>query len=52
MKCATPLTGKLAENQEAIARQKNSFNLVMHELVREVTSPNQVVREQVSRWRW
>ena len=47
MKCASPLSGKVASNPDAVALQKTSFNHVMHELVREVTSPNQIVREQV-----
>nr|XP_018666778.1 transformation/transcription domain-associated protein isoform X1 [Ciona intestinalis]XP_018666779.1 transformation/transcription domain-associated protein isoform X2 [Ciona intestinalis] len=46
IKCATPLTGELAEDQDALRLQQTSFNRVMHELVREVTSPNKLVREQ------
>jgi len=46
-KCASPLPPELAEDAEALSFQQNSFNRVMHELVREVTSPNQLVREQV-----
>nr|XP_039255466.1 transformation/transcription domain-associated protein-like [Styela clava] len=45
-KCASPLTSPLSEDREAVALQTTSFNQVMRELVREVTSPNQLVREQ------
>ena len=35
------------ENEEALAAQKKSFHEVTHELVRQITSPNTIVREQV-----
>lgn len=37
-----------AETPELTAARKKSFHEVTHELVRQVTSPNTLVREQVS----
>lgn len=37
------------KTDELIAAQKKSFHEVTHELVRQVTSPNTLVREQVSK---
>jgi len=42
--CARPLP--LADNELATAQSKSMFDTV-HELVRHVTSPNTVVRDQV-----
>ncbi|XP_072179557.1 transformation/transcription domain-associated protein-like [Diadema setosum] len=44
--CATPATGADAENPKLAAAQQKAFHDVTRELVREVTSPNQTVREQ------
>ena len=46
-KCATPLGPGLAEDKEIVVLHHTSFNRVLHKLVREVTSPNLLVREQV-----
>ena len=45
--CATPPTGADAENPKLAVAQQKAFHDVTRELVREVTSPNQTVREQV-----
>ncbi|XP_030846194.1 transformation/transcription domain-associated protein [Strongylocentrotus purpuratus] len=44
--CATPPTGADAENPKLAVAQQKAFHDVTRELVREVTSPNQTVREQ------
>lgn len=45
--CAKPITPD-DSNEEVISAQKKSLYDVIHELVRLVTSPNTLVREQVS----
>ncbi|XP_077870553.1 transformation/transcription domain-associated protein [Saccoglossus kowalevskii] len=45
-KCASPLKGEESLDADLVAAQKKSFHEVTHELVREVTSPNETVREQ------
>nr|XP_054766791.1 transformation/transcription domain-associated protein-like [Lytechinus pictus] len=44
--CATPPSGADAENPKLAVAQQKAFHDVTRELVREVTSPNQTVREQ------
>ena len=46
VKCATPFEADKS-NEELISAQKKSFNEITHELVRQITSPNTIVREQV-----
>ncbi|XP_073671809.1 transformation/transcription domain-associated protein isoform X3 [Paramisgurnus dabryanus] len=45
IRCATPLKDE-EKTEELKAAQENSFRLVTHDLVREVTSPNSTVRKQ------
>lgn len=45
-KCSQEIT-VTKENEETLAAQKKSFHEVTHELVRQITSPNTIVREQV-----
>ena len=44
--CAEPLSGDTA-SEELVAAQTMSLHDVIHELVRQVTSPNTLVRDQV-----
>lgn len=46
VKCSQEIT-QSKENKEILAVQKKSFHEVTHELVRQITSPNTIVREQV-----
>ncbi|CAK8696388.1 unnamed protein product [Clavelina lepadiformis] len=48
VKCATPLPKDMVKYEEILLLQQTSFKKIMHELVREVTSPNQLVREQAT----
>ncbi|CAG2186713.1 TRRAP [Mytilus edulis] len=45
VKCSQEIT-QCKENEELLAAQKKSFHEVTHELVRQITSPNTIVREQ------
>lgn len=47
VQCAKPPAGDAA-TEEFLAVQKKSLHDVIHELVRQVTSPNTLVRDQVS----
>lgn len=46
IKCATEIEGDKA-SEEILSAQKKSLHEVVHELVRQITSPNTIVREQV-----
>lgn len=46
IKCATEIEGDKA-SEEILLAQKKSLHEVVHELVRQITSPNTIVREQV-----
>lgn len=45
--CAKEIDPKDATNQRLVAARQKAFHDVTRELVKEVTSPNQTVREQV-----
>ncbi|XP_065923524.1 transformation/transcription domain-associated protein isoform X7 [Magallana gigas] len=45
IKCATEIEGDKA-SEEILSAQKKSLHEVVHELVRQITSPNTIVREQ------
>lgn len=45
VRCATPLKDE-ERSDELLAAQDKSFHMVVHDLVREVTSPNPTVRKQ------
>ncbi|XP_048847031.1 transformation/transcription domain-associated protein isoform X2 [Brienomyrus brachyistius] len=45
VRCATPLKDE-ERSEELLAAQDKSFHMVVHDLVREVTSPNPTVRKQ------
>jgi len=47
--CSGPIPSDSAADEELVAAQTKSISDVVHELVRQVTSPNHVVREQVIR---
>ena len=47
IKCASEIEPENA-SEEILAAQKKSLHEVVHELVRQITSPNTIVREQVS----
>ena len=49
VKCASEIEPEKA-TEEILAAQKKSFHEVTHELVRQITSPNSIVREQV--WKY
>lgn len=49
-KCASPLTSSQSDDIEMVQLQMTSFRQVMRELVREITSPNRLVREQVTKY--
>lgn len=46
IKCASEIEPENA-SEEILAAQKKSLHEVVHELVRQITSPNTIVREQV-----
>ena len=46
IKCASEIEPENA-SEEIMAAQKKSLHEVVHELVRQITSPNTIVREQV-----
>ena len=46
--CASPLEGENSDNAKLSVAQQKAFHDVTRELVREVTSPNETVRHQVS----
>ena len=45
--CARPLTPEEAKDDDLQAAQTKSMHDVVHELVKQVTSPNKLVREEV-----
>ena len=49
--CSKPLNEEI-KSEDLVSVQKKSLYDVTHELVRQVTSPNTLVREQVRMKRW
>ncbi len=47
VQCARPPGEDVDDVEDFLATQKKSLHDVIHELVRQVTSPNTLVREQV-----
>lgn len=46
--CARPLSEEDEQNEELKAAREKSLHDVVHELVKQVTSPNKLVRDEVS----